>query len=166
MKEEKWTQKEKIKKIIALTKDIKIALFTTSAPEGIVTRPMVTQQTEFDGDLWFFTFEDTAKIEEIRENSNVNIAYADKKDTFVSIRGTAEVVKDDAKKEALWNKAYEAVFDTHYDDPKLVLIKVQVESAEFWESGSTLKTAFRFVTNMLGKDHKDLGTNETVEFDE
>lgn len=37
---------------------------------------MATQQTESDGDLWFFTQASAAKAEEIRANPHVNASYA------------------------------------------------------------------------------------------
>ncbi|RKJ18325.1 general stress protein, partial [Butyricicoccus sp. 1XD8-22] len=42
-----------------LIKDIDIAMLTTATEEGLVSRPMKTQEVEFDGDLWFFTKKDT-----------------------------------------------------------------------------------------------------------
>jgi len=37
----------------------------TSLDGGIIrSRPMSTQQAEFDGDIWFFTSDNTHKVEE------------------------------------------------------------------------------------------------------
>lgn len=44
-----------------LIKGIEIAMLTTVTKEGLVSRPMKTQEVEFDGDLWFLTKEDTDK---------------------------------------------------------------------------------------------------------
>lgn len=71
-------------------------MFTTVSPEGLVSRPMKTQEVEFDGDLWFMTKKDTSKFEEILHDSRVNVVYADK--SYVSIRGTATIVEDLNKK--------------------------------------------------------------------
>jgi general stress protein 26 len=44
-----------ITKLVELTKDIKITMFTTIDADGhFVSRPMAQQLTEPDGDLWFF----------------------------------------------------------------------------------------------------------------
>lgn len=46
---------EHIKKLGELITDIKFAMLTTVEQDGSLrSRPMATQQVEFDGDLWFF----------------------------------------------------------------------------------------------------------------
>lgn len=160
------TREEHVEKIRELIKDSNIALLTTVTPDGLETRPMMTQEVEFDGDLWFFSLKDSAKVTEIKENPAVNVGYVHKNKSFVSIRGLAEVVEDDEKKEELWNKAYEAVFDVDAKDPSLLLLKVMVQSVEYWESGSIVKSAFNVARKLLIKDSEtDLGTNATVELD-
>lgn len=165
-KDKTLSREEHVEKVRDLIKDSEIALLTMIAPEGLVTRPMMTQEVEFDGDLWFFTLEDTAKIDEIKADPSVNVGYVNKNKSFISIRGAAEFVRDHHKKEELWNKAYEAVFNVEADDPSLILIKVMVQSVEYWESGSMVKSAFNFVRNMISDDKaEDLGENATVELD-
>lgn len=56
---------EEIETLRELIKDIDTAMLTTVTEEGLVSRPMKTQEVEFDGDLWFFTKKETAKYEEI-----------------------------------------------------------------------------------------------------
>ena len=49
-------EKKSVEQLRDLIKDILIAMFTTEDAYGALrSRPMATQQTEFDGDLWFFT---------------------------------------------------------------------------------------------------------------
>lgn len=167
MSEEKnLTREEHVEKVRQLIKDSDIALLTTVTPDGLETRPMMTQEVEFDGDLWFFTLKDTAKVTEIKENPAVNVGYVHKNKSFVSIRGVAEVVEDIEKKEELWNKAYEAMFNVEAKDSSLILLKVLVQSVEYWESGSIVKSAFNIARKLLIDDTEaDLGTNATVELD-
>lgn len=163
-KDKELTHDEKLAKVKELMKDSKIGLLTTIAERGLVSRPMALQKTEFDGDVWFITYRDTPKVQEIKADPRVNVSFSDDNENFVSLAGRAEIVEDEAKKKELWNKAYEAVFHTEADDPDLILIKVDAHGAEYWESGSKVRTAFQFVTSMLGnKDHEDLGENESVD---
>ena len=48
------TREEHVAKVRQLIKESDIALLTTVTPDGLETRPMMTQEVEFDGDLWFF----------------------------------------------------------------------------------------------------------------
>ena len=154
---------EEIEKLRDLIKDIDTAMFTTSTPEGLISRPMMTQEVEFDGDLWFFTMKDTEKYREILHESDVNVSYAGK--SYVSVSGKVEVVEDMNKKRELWNKAYEKMLDTSYDDPNVVLLKVNVRSAEYWETGSVTKNAVNLFKKMTGNDEMDpADMNKTIKF--
>lgn len=152
---------EAVEKIWELIKDIKIAMLTTISEEGLVSRPMKTQDVEFDGSLWFLTKKDTEKFHELLHNKQVNVAYADK--SYVSIRGAAELVDSTDKIKEFWNKAYEELLETTYDDPNLVLIKVDVEAAEYWDSGNKFKMAKFLFNRLLGKNTEGTELNQTVE---
>ena len=155
--------KEEIEKLRDLIKDIDTAMLTTNTPEGLISRPMMTQEVEFDGDLWFFTMKDTDKYREILHDSEVNVAYAGK--SYVSVSGKVEVVEDVNKKSEYWNKAYEKMLDTTVDDPNLVLLKVNVRSAEYWETGSMTKNAVNLFKKMTGSDERDPSDmNKTIKF--
>lgn len=156
---------ESIKTVNDLIKDIKVAMFTTiSADNKIISRPMQTQEVEFDGELWFLTMKDTEKYQEITSNPNVNLAYAG--NSYVSISGTAQFIEDAAKKKEYWNPIFDKMLDSSYDDPNVVLIKVDADSAEYWDSGNTLKSVKTFVKKLANKDaEKDQKEiNDTVNF--
>src|SRR3954463_6743240 len=114
-------KQEELETLRELIKDVDTAMLTTVTEEGLVSRPMKTQEVEFDGDLWFFTNKETNKYEEILYDQDINVAYAGK--SYVSVRGRAEIVEDLDKKKELWSKAHEKIMQTSYDDPNVVLIK-------------------------------------------
>jgi general stress protein 26 len=152
---------EELETLRDLIKDVDTAMLTTISEEGLVSRPMKTQEVEFDGDLWFLTKKDTEKYEEILHENEVNVAYAGK--SYVSIRGRAELVDDLAKKKELWSKTYEKILQTSYDDPNIVLIKVKAESAEYWDTGSFTKNMVFFYKRFTGQEAEDTNINETLE---
>ncbi|WP_036182909.1 pyridoxamine 5'-phosphate oxidase family protein [Ureibacillus manganicus] len=152
---------EEIETLRELIKDIDIAMLTTATEEGLVSRPMKTQEVEFDGDLWFFTKKDTDKYDEILHDQHVNVAYAGK--SYVSVRGKAEIVEDLGKKKELWSKVYDKIMQTSYDDPNVILIKVKVEAAEYWESGNLVKKIAYFYKRMTGQSSQSIDINETLE---
>jgi general stress protein 26 len=155
-------KQEEMETLRELIKDIDTAMLTTLTEEGLVSRPMKTQEIEFDGDLWFFTKKETNKYEEILHDQDVNVAYAGK--SYVSVRGRADIVEDLDKKKELWSNAYEKIMQTTYDDPNVILIKVTTEAAEYWETDNfTKKVAFLY-KRMTGQSSKSTDINETVEF--
>jgi general stress protein 26 len=154
-------KKEEMETLRELIKDVDTAMLTTVTEEGLVSRPMKTQEVEFDGDLWFFTKKETDKYKEILHDQDVNVAYAGK--SYVSVRGKAEIVEDLTKKKELWSKAYEKIMQSSYDNPNVILIKVKAEAAEYWETGNLTKKIAFFYKRMTGQSAKSTDVNETVD---
>lgn len=127
-------------KLCEMIKDIDFAMFTTIAEDGALrSRPMSTQQVDANrAELWFFTSVDTPKVEEIYHEREVGLSYASPaKNSYVSVSGRAFVVHDKAKAVELWTPALKIWFPAGVNDPKLVLLRVEIEAAEFWDSPSS-----------------------------
>lgn len=140
-------------------KGIRIAMMTTEESDGTLrSRPMATQDMEFDGDLWFFTQAETPKVGDVQQHNNVNISYAKPDDNlFVSISGSAELVRDRNKINELWKPFLKAWFPNGKDDPQLALLKVNVESAEYWDAPSGTMGRLYAVAKGLASGGKDSG---------
>ncbi len=158
--------KETIEKLKELIEGIDFCMLTTIDTGQLRSRPMSTQEVDADANLWFFTSEDTHKVDEIEKDGRVNISYAQPdKDRYVSVSGTAEMVKDRAKIEELWSPILKAWFPEGLDDPKLTLLKVSVESAEYWDSPSgKLVEVFGFVKALATGQEAGYGENEKLTF--
>lgn len=107
------TQSDDLKKIRELVKDIDFCMLTTVDEEGNPhSRPMsLNREVDFDGDLWFFTYASTHKVDEVAKRPKVNASFADPSDQrYVSMTGTAEVVRDRKKMEELWQPQLKAWF--------------------------------------------------------
>jgi general stress protein 26 len=156
-----------VEKIKELTEGIDFCMLTTIDGGYMRSRPMSTQQTEFDGDLWFFTSDNTHKVEEIEKDNRVCVAYAKPDDsTYVSISGRATVVKDRAKIEELWSPILKAWFPEGVDDPHLCLLKVNAEQAEYWESPSgTIVQLLGFVKAIATGQEAEWGENKKIELE-
>lgn len=149
-----------IKTIRELIKGIDTAMLTTVSTEGLVSRPMKTQEVEFDGNLWFLTKKDTSKFHELLQNKQVNVAYVGK--SYVSIRGEAEIVENKEKLKELWNPMYEELLEATIDDPNVVLIKVKADAAEYWDSGNKFKMMKYLFRRVLGKNTEGTDINQTI----
>lgn len=130
---------EELKKLGELIKDIRIAMLTTALPDGSLrSRPMQTQDTEFDGTLWFFTGLESGKVHEIEDDQHVNLSYSEPSEQkYVSVSGKARIVRDRAKIDELWSTPLKAWFPEGKDDPNIALLKIEVESAEYWDMPSS-----------------------------
>ncbi|MCF0095097.1 pyridoxamine 5'-phosphate oxidase family protein [Micromonospora sp. MH99] len=133
-------------RVTELVRAARICMLTTIALDGRqVSRPMGLQEAEFDGDLWFFAYADSAKVRQIRVNPEVNVAFSDQKhNAWVSVSGTATEGFDAERAQRLWNPVLKVWFPDGLDTPGLTLIKVHASSAEYWDSPSST------VVNLLG----------------
>lgn len=123
-------------KLGELIEDAEIALVTTVEADGTLhTRPLATLEYANDGTLWFFTAIDSAKVEELSQDMRVSVAYANSDEhAYVAIAGRGEILQDRKKAEELWTPMAKAWFPDGLDDPKLALLRVQIERAEYWTS--------------------------------
>lgn len=155
-------------KVLELIKDARIAMLTTRHQDGSMhSRPMGTNHTEFDGDLWFMTSASSEKIGDIEARPEVALTYSDeRRHSYVSISGDASVVHDRAKIHELWTEVARIWFPKGKDDPDIALIKVSVRWAEYWDSpGGTVKLAYGYLKSLVGgTPPKDEGENRTVQF--
>lgn len=133
------TREQDIKKLAELLEDIQFAMLTTVDEEGCLrSRPMATQKMEGDGTLWFFTELNSGKVAELERDHHVNVSYAAPNDNkYVSVSGTARVVRDTDKAKELWNPLLKAWFPNGPEDPNAGLLRVDVEKAEYWDAPSS-----------------------------
>ena len=155
------TRQESIEKLKSLTEGIDFCMLTTINGGQLRSRPMSTQEMDDDGDLWFFTSDETHKVDEIETDSRVNAAYSKiDGNLYVSVSGRASLVKDRQKIEELWNPILKAWFPEGLDDPTLSLLRVSIEEAEYWDSpNSKIVQLYGFVKAVVtgqparGGDH-------------
>lgn len=156
---------EQLSKVGELVNDIKFAMMTTENQDGELTsRPMTTLQMDSEGNCWFFTARSSHKVGDLQQNLHVNLSYAriDKQD-YLSVTGTAELVADKAKMQALWTPWIKPWFPEGLDDPDLALLKVRIESAEYWDApGSQAKRLYGLVKGMMTGKTDSLGTNQSI----
>lgn len=156
---------ENVALLASMIKDIQIAMLTTRSRDGhYVSRPVATLDAEFDGDLWFFTSASSHKAKEIKAHPRVNVSYASTGDnTYVSVSGTASVKRDRKMIDRLWNDAMKLYFPNGKDDADVTLVRVKVETAEYWDGpGSLAGKALSFVLAAVTQDPDAMGDNRTL----
>jgi len=157
---------EDIEKLRGLIDKSKTAMLTTFAlNDGFHSRPMATAQLDVEGSLWFFTNEFSPKVAEISYKNKVSITYSNASvDTFISLNGTAYLVDDQAKKQELWNPFIEAFFKDGVEDPKLILLRVDITDAEYWDnSAGALGLAFKWIKSVITGAKFEPGEHEKVD---
>ena len=164
---------EKLHKLYDLIENIETAMFITRRPDGrLVSRPMATQKRASGADLWFVTMRGSEKLDEIRNEAQVNLAYfKDRTKEWVSVSGRAKIVEDRDKIRELYAPNWRAWFgdeggerDGTPDDPRMVLIGVDVEMAMFLEVNKPQPVVlFEVVKGMVTGKPPKVGEVERVE---
>ena len=135
------TDDESKTKVLDLIKEVDFALLGTreGGTGAMHARPMAFRAAEFDGYLWFFTKKDSRKVREISANPETLLCFADPKNqNYVSVTGKTDVVSDRGKVKELWTEIYRTWFPNGPEDPNIVLLRVQIEHAEYWDTPSSL----------------------------
>ena len=156
-----------------LIEDIETAMFTTRRPDGrLVSRPMATQKRADGADLWFVTARKSEKIDEIRNDPQVNLAYyKDRTREWVSVSGRARLVDDRSKIRELYQPDWRAWFgdeghEKHGtpDDPRMILIAVDIEMAMFLEINKPQAVVlFEVVKGIVTGKTPDIGEPERID---
>lgn len=97
------------------------------------SRPMSNNgKVEYDGDSWFFTYEDSHKVDQIKENKHVNLIYQTDDMLFIECTGTGEIIKDKDTLKEKWVEGLDQWFPEGVDTPGICLIKVRASRVRFW----------------------------------
>lgn len=124
------------KKIKELAEEIDFCMFCTKlAHVPSEVRPMSTRMVDDEGHIWFFSRLDSHKNADILQDNRVQLLYASPGDShFLNVFGRAKILQDRHRSEELWTVFAKAWFQEGINDPELSLIKVEPESAHYWDT--------------------------------
>lgn len=156
---------QKLDELYKLIEGIEIAMLTTRRADGqLVSRPMATQAHSPGADLWFVTDITTHKLDELRFDPHVNVAYYHERTReWVSVSGTARLVRDVAKIEELYRPDWRAWFPGAganagtSEDPRIGLIAVTAESVIYMKNDKPAPLIlFEVVKGMITGERPDV----------
>ena len=120
---------------------IDFAMLTTRTEGGqLATRPMSNnQEVEWDGDSYYFTYDDTRTVADIERDRHVALSFQGRggilgaPPLFVAVEGEASIIRDKAAFEKHWSKDIERWFPQGTDTPGMALIKVHAVRVHYWD---------------------------------
>ena len=164
--------KTELNRLYEMIESLEVAMLTTRRPDGnLVSRAMATQKHAPGADLWFVTAEDSPKLREIEADPHVNLSYfKDRTREWISVSGLAKISRDRETIAALWARDWKMWFGEQGDprhgtpeDPRMVLIGVDVQSAVFLEVNKpTPVVLFEIVKGWVTGSPPDVGTMHEV----
>ena len=155
---------EKIEMLRKIINDATAAFLITRHGDHLHGRPMATAQVEQGiKSIWFASDRHSGKIEQIKADDRVYLGYTNGSGSeWASLNGRGRVVDDRAKIHELWSPLWKNWFESP-DDPKIVLIEVMPDHAEYWDSGSRMIQLARMATAAVTGARQSDGEHETVE---
>lgn len=165
MSDQNYTSADDLDTIRTILGDARFANVTTRSGRDLHSRPLaiVQDSDEFTDTLYFFTQDPSPKTADIGAHPEVNVAVSADKG-HLSLSGRASVDRDPALIDKFWNPWAEAWFEGGREDPSVALLRVDVDSVEYWDTDKpAIARGFEIVKGLLTKTPPDVGDNKTVE---
>jgi general stress protein 26 len=135
-------QKQKFHDLLAR---FETAMLVTHTNDGSIrARPMAIAGVEEDSHVWFFTEQESGKVEEIVLDTHVAVVCQKDREVYLSLTGKASLLKDPAKAQELWKPEFKAWFPKGVDDPNLALVYVTPAEGEYWDNAGMQKIKYLF----------------------
>jgi general stress protein 26 len=147
-----------------IMEDISVCMVTTHAGGRMRSRPMHAIPDRDVGSIYFITDTRGAKDDEIAAAPDVCLAFADIGDnTYLSITGRAETIRNPAKAEELWSSEAQAWWPRGPRDPVVRVLRVVPEQAEYWDTrGNSITVALKLMAARVTGGEPDLGESKKV----
>ena len=109
-------------------------MITQDGRHGLHARPMSNNgRVDYDGDSWFFTFDESPKVRQIEASAGVTLTFQRDGGLFIECYGHASIVKQRSILEQKWVDGLERWFPEGLDTPGICLIKVAATRVQFWD---------------------------------
>ena len=164
--------RKELAKLHEMIEKLETAMLTTRRTDGhLVSRAMATQKEAPGADLWFVARDGSRKLAEVERDPHVNLAYyKDSSREWISVSGLAKISRDRETIRRLYAPDWKLWFgeegDTRHgtpDDPRMVLIGVDIHSAVFLEVDKPQPVVlFEIVKGWFTGEEPDLGTMHEV----
>lgn len=151
---------EAIDKIRELALHAETCFFCTAIKSGspFETRPMTIQQVDEEGNLWFLSASDSHLNLQIKNEPKVQLLFqGSKRSDFLTIYGMATIHRDKNRIKEYWQPLLKTWFTEGEDDPRITVIKVEMESGYYWDNkhGNAVALFKMVVGAVLGKTMDD-----------
>ena len=133
-----------IKDVADMMAKIDFCMMETHSDDGrIAARPMSSNgDVEYAGQSYFFSYEDSRKIRDIRADARVGLSFqgsggvmglVGKPGTMIHVQGHAQLIDDRAAFADHWVPDLNYWFKDGIDTPGLILIRVDADRIHYWD---------------------------------
>ena len=130
--------------LLELLQRFDAAIVLTRDPDGgRHGRPMAVVAVENNGDILFVTDLGSAKVAEIKDDSDVVVTFQSGH-RFAVVEGPAEVIVDQALVDKYWQASWRLWFPEGKQDWRLCLLRITPSRGEYWDRGGLESVRFAF----------------------
>lgn len=125
-----------LKYISTKMKNIDLCMLATKSNRGaIAARPMSNNgDVKYDGNSYFFSFEDSQKVKDIKQDPAVNLSFVTKDNLFIDVIGRAKIIRSKTAMETHWVPSLNQWFKQGIDTPGVVMIAVKARTIKYWHN--------------------------------
>ena len=167
MATENLKNQQAIDKLKELVDRIDIGMMATypKNDQYIYSVPMSRQEVDEHGNIWFLFSAKCNTHKNLLSDNRISILFAKPSDyTFLTVHGTGEILRDQARIDKYWNPFMEGWFEMGKDDPDIRILKVSVEDANYWDTQSNkMFTFFKMIKNAITNDKMDIGREGSLD---
>jgi len=121
-------------------REIDFAMLVTRTSNGALAgRPTSNNRdVDYTGDSYYFANDQTRTVSDIEADPNVSLSFQGssgvlgQRPLFVSVEGTAELIRDKAQFKAHWTSDLDRWFPNGVDTPGVVMIRVRATRMHYW----------------------------------
>jgi len=155
-----------MEKIPQLLEHFEHAMLVTRRDGDLRSRPMVIGDYTDDGRIRFITRDDSAKLAELDEHPQVNVALQGEA-RFLSISGRARASKDRDLIDRAWDTQQGTWFSEGKEDPHVTVLEVVPTYAEYWDRSADdlVQVVLDKAKDIAGDEGSASGSGEHGEVD-
>lgn len=138
----KYAMDMRLKFLSDSMKMIDFGMLSTRTEDGaFASRPMSNNgEVDYEGDSYFFTYERTHTVADIERDAQVGLTFTGdagpqgQPPLFISVEGTAELVRDKTMFAAHWTSGLDRWFEQGIETPGIVMIRVRAARIRYWHA--------------------------------
>ena len=97
--------------------------------------------------LFFYTSSDNRAVQAVPQNNGGMVQFVSKgHDFFACLSGKLSTTKDRALIDKFWSNSVEAWYEDGKEDPKLVMLRMDLTDAEMWQADMGVVGIFKLLT--------------------
>lgn len=130
-------KKLSLKEVAKTMKNLDFCMMVTKDGRNTLhSRPMSNNgEVEYDGDSWFFSYEDSNKVKQIKDNLMVSLVFQTDDMTFVDCYGKATILTNKNMIREKWVPGLEQWFPEGPKTEGICLIRVTADRIQMWGKG-------------------------------